>query len=481
MYKKFLDKYIVHDRLKEIPFVHSKARILASLHVFAMGLGMLFLIMPFVLDYEEQVPIFSGMVVILCLTITYRCLGNLVLSGNLLAAIIFLVLASTTYTTGGIYSDNFLWTLMVPLIALLFANRISGFFWLGCQVLLGLHLYFSVELSKPIVSTFETMYDTDYFLTSYTCFFMSIIFIVHIFESSREEIITLLSAKNEEIKEKKLQLERQNELLVEQATALEKLSHNLMVSNADLENFAHAASHDLKQPLRVIKSFIQILSKDKSLNLDAQKQEYMNFIIQSSQRMECLLNDLLALSRLGKDNPTPERLDLNDLMVMVTNNLSSRIRETNAQVRYDNLPIVKAPSSLMTQLFQNLISNGIKFQRENCEPVIIVKGEIQNDEVLISIEDNGIGIEEKNQQKIFEVFRRLHTQEEYEGSGIGLHTCKRIISSIDKKIWLTSEYGKGTIFFFTLPLFVDSVIPNQGASPAPSIGELPKRGTANDK
>ena len=133
--------------------------------------------------------------------------------------------------------------------------------------------------------------------------------------------------------------------------------------------------------------------------------------------------------------------------------MSARISETGADIQYGKLPIVYAPTSLVSQLFQNFISNGIKFQETGKIPIIKITARYQNEEVLIAVQDNGIGIKEEDQEQIFHVFQRLHSQDEYEGSGIGLHTCKRIADSINTKIWLESKEGEGTTFFFTLPVY----------------------------
>lgn len=227
-----------------------------------------------------------------------------------------------------------------------------------------------------------------------------------------------------------------------------------------MENFAHAASHDMKQPLRMIKSYLQLINRDKGLSLKGSTQEYMNYVMQGSERLEQLINDLLVLSQVGKEINNNTEVSLNDVLIIVKNNLSEVIKESNAVIHCENLPDIIASKSLMIQLFQNLIANGIKFRKKGTLPVIIIKSQIRETEAIIEIKDNGIGIKEEYQERIFKIFERLNAQHEYEGSGIGLHTCKKIMDSMDRKMWLTSEEGKGTSFYLVLPLLEDTRIDN---------------------
>jgi len=456
MIPDFTDKYLINDKLKEIPYIHSKAKILAYVHLFAFTLGLTLYFASSILGHTGSVPLIGGCAVTFFLILYFKFKGNLLISGNLLSGIVFLVLFSAVADTGGIYSDNLLWMLLSPLIALLFASRFSGIFWTAMLTGVTVFLYFEELRNVAEGNEFSLQFDPDYYLLSYSSLFIAIVCIVHIFEKGREEIIALLVGKNRELELNRIQLKRQHDQLVEQKDALERLSQELKNSNADLENFAHAASHDMKAPLRMIKSYLQLISRDKALNLKGSTKEYMHFVTQGAERLEQLLSDLLALSQVGKETNNHTEVSLNDVMIIVKNNLSEVIKETNAVIHCDNLPDILASKSLVIQLFQNLIANGIKFQRKDTLPIITVKAQMEGKDVIVEVKDNGIGIKKEYQDRIFKIFERLHTQHEYEGSGIGLHTCKKIMDSMGKKMWLTSKEGQGTSFYLVLPLLENS-------------------------
>ena len=452
MIKAFTNKYLVNDKLKKVPYIHSKARVLAYVHLFAFTLGLFLYFSSFFIENGGTVPLLWGSVITLFLMYFFRKKGDLIISGNFLAGIVFFVLFSAVGNTGGIYSDDLLWMLLAPLIALLFASRRSGIFWTIALTGATIYLYFEEIKNIEAGKEFSLLFETEYYLFSYIALFIAVVCIVHIFEKGREEIIDLLVGKNKELVENRVQLRKQRDLLVQQKKELEILSQELKNSNTDLDNFAQAASHDMKQPLRMIKSYLQLISRDKDISLKGSTKEYMNFVIQGADRLEHLIHDLLSLSQVGKQSNNNTEVSLNDVMIIVKNNLSQVIKETNAVVHTENLPEIYGSRSLIIQLFQNLIANGIKFQKAGTLPVISIKAELKEKELIVEVKDNGIGISEEYQQRVFNIFERLHTQTEYEGSGIGLHTCKKIMDSMGKKMWLTSKEGEGTSFYLVLSL-----------------------------
>ena len=452
MIRAFVNKYLINDKLKKIPYIHSKAKNLVYVHLFILLLGLGLYFSTSINNHDESVPLLAGCFFIAFLILFFRKVGNLVISGNFLAGTVFFTLFTAVTETGGIYSDNLLWMLLAPLIALLFANRFSGIIWTVMLASVGVFFYTEELKNLSEGNSYSLLFDPDYYAISYISFFIAIVSIVHIFEKGREEIIALLVGKNKQLEENKIQLSEQRDLLVKQKKELELLSQELKNSNADLENFAHAASHDMKQPLRMIKSYLQLIKRDKELSLEGSTTEYINFVMQGSERLEQLLNDLLTLSQVGKQANNQTEVSLNDVIIIVKNNLSTVINETKAVVHAENLPEIFAVKSLVIQLFQNLIANGIKFQKPGMLPVISIKAEMNGQEVIVEVKDNGIGISEEYQERVFKIFERLHTQSEYEGSGIGLHTCKKIMDSMGKRMWLSSKEGEGTSFFLALPL-----------------------------
>lgn len=221
-------------------------------------------------------------------------------------------------------------------------------------------------------------------------------------------------------------------------------------SNKELEQFAYVASHDLQEPLRMVSSFSQLLERKCEDQLDEDSLEYIEFIVDGAHRMKDLIDDLLAFSRLKTKAEPFELVNMETTLNIVLSNLERTITETKAQVTHDTLPDVMGDPSQIIQLLQNLISNALKFHDDH-PPQINISVEAVDDMWKIGISDKGIGIPEQHHEKIFEVFRRLHTLEEYPGTGIGLAICKRIVARHNGRIWLKSEIGKGTTFYFTIP------------------------------
>jgi PAS domain S-box-containing protein len=231
---------------------------------------------------------------------------------------------------------------------------------------------------------------------------------------------------------------------------LRRTAAELARSNNDLEQFAYVASHDLREPLRTVSGFVQLLQKKYADQLDAEARAFIGYAVDGAARMETLIKDLLAYARLGTRGREPVPTDAGAALRQVLDNLHESIRETAAEITHGELPAVRADPSQLTQLFQNLIGNAIKFRGE-APPKIHVDASRDGDGWRFSVSDNGIGIEPKHQEQIFEVFRRLHRREQYEGTGIGLAICKKIVDRHGGRIWVESEPGQGATFSFTLP------------------------------
>ena len=238
--------------------------------------------------------------------------------------------------------------------------------------------------------------------------------------------------------------------VIQEKEKLRKSLEDLGNLNRELDEYTHIVSHDLKAPLRNIQAFSEFLSKDASSKLNEKEKDYLYRIIGSSKRMEELINDLLMLSRVNRKFLEIELIDLNEMMKGIETDLEALIAEKEGKVLYDDLPNIEGHRVWLQQLFTNLISNGLKFN-ESSTPEIRIGSEEHYNYYLFNVKDNGIGIEEKDYEKVFKLFRRLHTTEEYPGTGAGLTICKKIVESYGGKIWLESRLGVGTTFYFTIP------------------------------
>ncbi|WP_296618282.1 PAS domain S-box protein [Marivirga sp.] len=239
---------------------------------------------------------------------------------------------------------------------------------------------------------------------------------------------------------------------------LEKLNRELQLytgkleeSNKELEQFAYIASHDLQEPLRMVSSFMMQLQKKYEDQLDDKAQTYINFAVDGTHRMRQIITDLLEFSRAGTQNEKLEKLDLNEELAEVLSLFHTSINKKNIDLEIEELPEIFYSKTAIRQLFHNLIGNAIKYSNKNEKPKIEIKWNKNIKEFQFEIKDNGIGIDKKNHKKIFQIFQRLHSKSEYSGTGLGLAICKKLVERYGGNIWVQSQLGRGSSFFFTLP------------------------------
>jgi two-component system, chemotaxis family, sensor kinase Cph1 len=261
--------------------------------------------------------------------------------------------------------------------------------------------------------------------------------VIGVFAAARD--ITEVKKAEKELKEYWESLEEQ----VKQRT------EELAKSNADLKQFAYVASHDLREPLRMINSFLQLLERRYGNQLDDDAKEFIGFAVDGARRLDKMIMDLLEYSRIANQELILNEIYFEEIMNEVILNLNVLINENNAIITYENLPIIRADENLMILLFQNLISNAIKY-RSNETPEIIVSAFKETDQHVICVKDNGIGIDPRHMERIFTIFQRLHSHQDYEGSGIGLSIVQRIVHQHGGEIWVESKPGKGSTFKFTI-------------------------------
>jgi signal transduction histidine kinase len=255
-----------------------------------------------------------------------------------------------------------------------------------------------------------------------------------------------ISADLNDVRDARRLVEEANRMLEQQAAELTR-------SNRDLEQFAYVASHDLQEPLRKVASFCQLLQRRYSGQLDDRADQYIGFAVDGAQRMQRLINDLLAFSRIGRLTSGFADVDLNKVVLDAAAQFDAQREATSAEIIFTDLPVVRGEEPLLGALFSNLIGNAIKFRRPGTPPRIVIDSRPGEDgELEISVEDNGIGIEPEFADKVFVIFQRLHAKETYPGTGIGLAIAKKIVEYHGGRIWIDPDDREGTLFRFTLPV-----------------------------
>lgn len=245
--------------------------------------------------------------------------------------------------------------------------------------------------------------------------------------------------------------EEELEKRVQQRTEeLYATNNELNRSNQELEQFAYVASHDLKEPLRMVSNYTHLLQLRYKDKLDDDANEFIQFAMDGAKRMGNLINDLLEFSRIGKVYDNTETVSIESIIRLIEDNLAEELRIKRARIIRDKMPIIQASPSYILQLFQNLVSNGIKFN-ESAEPAIEIEARLIDNKWLFTVKDNGIGIDDDHANKIFIIFQRLHGRNKYPGTGIGLAICKKIVEFYGGTIWVESQKDKGSVFYFTLP------------------------------
>jgi len=238
--------------------------------------------------------------------------------------------------------------------------------------------------------------------------------------------------------------------LLELNNSLEKRAAELAVSNGELERFAYVASHDLQEPLRMVSSFLQLLQRKYNDQLDETARKYIHFSVDGAERMKQLINDLLQYSRVGTSSLEITQVNMEEVMEDVLLLFRNEVHTIDAEIIIGPMPVIEAGKSAMAQLMQNLVGNALKY-RSIEKPMVTISAKELPDAWEFMVKDNGIGIDAQYREKIFVIFQRLHNKDQFNGTGIGLAICKKIIECYQGKIWVESEFGKGSKFIFAIP------------------------------
>jgi signal transduction histidine kinase len=272
--------------------------------------------------------------------------------------------------------------------------------------------------------------------------------VVERYAAERDRAALAALAANQDLQEQMASVDRLNRELEERVRAR---TASLERSNSDLQQFAYVASHDLKEPLRMITSYTTLLEESSREKLTPDERRFLNFAAEGARRMQALINDLLAYTQAGAQDPARTPVKLNDVLQQARYSLLASIRETAAEIVAEPLPEVEVDPLKMSLVFQNLISNSIKFRRPGEKPKIHVRAERLGSEWRIAVRDEGIGFDPQYADKIFVAFKRLHSSGKYPGTGIGLAISKRIVEGHGGRIWAESQPDSGATFYFTLP------------------------------
>lgn len=325
--------------------------------------------------------------------------------------------------------------------------------------LLILHLVclaFTLGMTPYITPILEVPLPLTFGLLTFLFVLLLLFFIIYTytnenqnFENQTNQLVLSLQQQKTQIEQQSIDLQISNHQLQKEIAEKNVIQAQLETANEKLKRFTYVASHDLKEPLRSIGGFSTLLERELQEELNESSEQYLHFIKGGVKRMATLLDDLLAYSRINNDiNLRKEAIDLNQLISDIKRNLNHLIKKNEGTILTETLPIIQGIPTQINQLFQNIISNGLKFKgTEN--PIIHISYKEKKGAYIFAIKDNGIGIEESQQSKIFTAFHRVD-KSKYEGSGIGLATCEKVVENHQGKIWLASELGKGTTFYFSL-------------------------------
>jgi signal transduction histidine kinase len=368
--------------------------------------------------------------------------GHVRVAGALLSALLLMLITAAACTFKGLRNPLATAYLVVVAIAALFLGKRAAIIFGLLSILATLGVY-CAEVGGAIVFPMPVSIEVTDWVLSCTVLIVGTL-LLRFAVGSIAQGFEQAHRNAQALTESNYALQAARDKLARQAQELTR-------SNVELEQFAYVASHDLQEPLRMVRSYLQLLERRYKGRLDENADEFIHFAVDGATRMQGLINDLLEYSRVGTHGKPFESTDCNVVLEKALMNLQIAIEEADAEITHDDLPTVMGDQVQLAQLLQNLIGNSIKFRQEHTQSQIHVGIGRRDGEWLFSVEDNGIGIDSQYFERVFQIFQRLHSSEEYEGTGIGLAVCKKIVERHGGRIWVESEPGQGSTFYFTVP------------------------------
>jgi len=439
-----LADWFIPSKVTYNPESYRRALVLVYIHLALLIIGLTLLAVSSIGSGYNEFYFSIGIPLVILNLFLFRKTGSNVLIGNLMAGLLYFLFINASLESGKIYSDDFTWMIIVPLVAYLIANIKSGLGWTLAICFYGVYLL-NIEKLNPQVSPLGK--DAMHYFIANVSLFLATGVCVAIFQHQSSIYVKNLKHQRKLLQKQKVQIMHQTNQLQEAKSALIK-------SNKELEQYAYATSHDLKQPLRTVNSFAQLIKKQFSMNEPdlVVCDEYLDFILDGTKNMNSLIKDLLEYAKLtATSNVEFKKMSLSSIIDIVLQSLYNQIEESDAIInRTTTFPSVDVVPVKINQLFQNIISNSLKFKRTDVPLIINIGCTDLGSEYEIYIADNGIGIDEVMFERIFEPFTKLNSDYEYNGSGIGLATCKRIVDLHQGNIWVDSKKGNGTTFYFTI-------------------------------
>ena len=419
---KLLER-LIPPQLKEDVKNHRSARLIITIDLFILAMGLVFAGIFAALEYQSGAFImaYAAVNAIVFIFLMYFT-RNFFLCGNFFSLQSWLVFSGLIITSGGTHSPYFMWLLTIPPIAVFYMRSRYAFFWLWLVVFTAIAIA-GVELfGGPFPNDLPQNWHPFLLILNYS---LVLLLFLSVVRSFREGYLRI-------------------------TRKLKSLNDKLLRSNEELERFAHITSHDLKSPLRNIISFLTLFNRRYGHTVEAEPKEYLDIARRNAVQMQTLIEDILEYSKMNETAVRKENVDLNHLFCSISQQLKETPFYRQSEILISHLPTVVADPARLHQLFQNLVENGLKYNKSE-QPKVEIHYFSEPENHHFVVQDNGIGIAAEYHDKVFKMFERLHNQELYTGTGIGLAICQKNVAEYDGEIFIESEEGQGTSFHIKLP------------------------------